>query len=114
MKPSLTLLTALLLCTFAVNVSTAATVGELRCEHLPTPSNLDVPRPALSWIIASDRRSEVQTAYQVLVASSLESLAADKGDLWNSGKVSSPESSQVDYAGRPLVSRTQCFWIVRI
>jgi len=114
MKPSLPLLTALLLGTFAVNFSTAATVGELRCERLPTPSNLDVPRPALSWIIASDRRSEVQTAYQVLVASSLESLAADKGDLWDSGKVASPESSQVEYAGHPLASRTQCFWKVRI
>lgn len=113
-KTTLTLLTALLLCTFAVDLSTAATVGELRCERLPTPSNLDVPRPTLSWMIASDRRSEVQTAYQVLVASSLESLAADKGDLWNSGKVASPESSQVVYDGRPLASRTQCFWKVRI
>ena len=98
----------------AVNIATAATVGELRCEHLTNPAGLDDPHPTLSWIIASDRRGEIQTAYQVLVASTEELLAGDKGDLWDSGKVLSPESAQIEYAGQTLSSRTSGFWKVRI
>ena len=98
----------------AANIATAATVAELRCEHLTNPAGLDDSHPALSWIIASDRRSETQTAYQVLVASTEELLAADKGDLWDSGKVLSPESAQIEYAGQTLPSRTSGFWKVRI
>ena len=104
----------LLLGAVSANVAAAATVGELRCESLQNPSGLGAPRPALSWIIGSDRRREVQTAYRVLVASTKESLAAGKGDLWDSGKVPSPESAQIEYAGQPLPSRTRCFWKVRI
>ena len=37
----------------------------------------------------------------------------DQGDCWDSGKVSSDQSLLVDYAGRPLTSRQQCFWKVR-
>ena len=33
------------------------------------------------------RRGAKQTAYQVLVASTPEKLAADQGDLWDSGEV---------------------------
>ncbi len=55
----------------------------------------------------------MQTAYQILVASSPEPLSDGKGDLWDSGKVMSDESSQIVYAGAPLVSREMCFWKVR-
>ncbi len=40
----------------------------------------------------SDQRGARQTAYRVLVATSLEMLAKDKGDLWDSGKVVSDQS----------------------
>ena len=56
----------------------------------------------------------MQTAYQVLVASSEELLKKDKGDLWDSGKVESDQSIQVEYAGKPLESRMQCHWKVRV
>jgi alpha-L-rhamnosidase len=98
----------------AGNVAAAVTVGELRCEYQRAPLGIDVLRPHLSWVMESDRRGEVQSAYQVLVASSVERLAADHGDLWDSGKVVSDVSSQVEYAGQELTSRRQCFWKVRI
>ena len=59
-------------------------------------------------------RGAKQTAYQVLVAGSAEKLAADQGDLWDSGKVASDQSTQVVYAGKALESRVQCFWKVRV
>ncbi len=89
------------------------TTKYLRCEYLNDPSGIGVTSPRLSWIITSSRRGETQTAYQILVASSPQLLSEDKGDLWDSGKVLSDESSQVAYAGAPLVSRELCFWKVR-
>jgi len=64
--------------------------------------------------MASDRRGETQTAYQVLVASAVALLASDKGDLWDSGKVASAATAQVEYAGHALASRSECWWKVRI
>lgn len=90
------------------------TPGELRCEHLVNPLGIDVTEPRLSWILHSGDRGEHQTAYQILVASSLERLAADEGDLWDSGRVESDQSIHVRYAGRPLTSGQQVYWKVRV
>ena len=60
----------------------------LRCEYLTDPLNLDVASPRLSWKLeATDRRGVAQSAYQIVVASSPELLAQEKGDLWDSGRV---------------------------
>ena len=103
----------LLLCCPLIRL-TAATVTDLRCEYLRNPLGIDSTRPRLSWAIQSDVRGEQQTAYQVLVASSEQVLKADRWDLWDSGKVLSDRSIQLDYAGRELTSHQQCFWKVRI
>jgi alpha-L-rhamnosidase len=92
----------------------AATVQDLRCERLKDPLCIDAARPVLSWIIQCDQRGEVQTAYQILVASSLRALGRNRSDLWDSGKVASGESAQVEYSGTPLASRMRCYWKVRI
>ena len=42
----------------------------LRCEYLADPSGIDAAKPRVSWILDSDRRGEMQTAYQIIVASS--------------------------------------------
>jgi alpha-L-rhamnosidase len=93
--------------------SAAVTVKSLRCEYLSNPLGIDATSPRLSWIITSNRKGETQTAYQILVASSPKLLSGGQADLWDSGKVSSDESSQIIYSGLPLVSRERCFWKVR-
>jgi alpha-L-rhamnosidase len=92
----------------------AATAGELRCEYRDNPLGIDVAQPRLSWIVESGERSERQTAYRVLVASSPEKLSRDEGDLWDSGKVASDRSTQIDYEGKPLTAHQWCLWKVRI
>jgi len=87
---------------------------KLRCEYRANPRGLDALAPRLSWIVSSDRRGERQSAYQVLVASSAQLLAAAQGDLWDSGKVSSDRTAQIVYAGKPLISRMLCYWKVRV
>ncbi len=92
----------------------AADLTNLRCEYLVNPLGIDVRKPRLGWTIESARRGERQTSYQVLVASTPELLAEDKGDLWDSGQVASDQSIQVEYAGKPLTSQTRCHWKVRV
>ncbi len=88
-------------------------VAGLRCEYRTDPAGLDVVPPRLSWTLTSDRRAQRQTAYQILVASSVGMLARDEGDLWDSGKVVSAETLQVVYQGKPLPSRLRAWWKVR-
>jgi alpha-L-rhamnosidase len=85
----------------------------LRCEYQTNPLLIDSPRPRLSWTLMSSERGARQSAYQILVASSPKKLAADQGDLWDSGKVASDETVQIEYDGKPLASGAECFWKVR-
>lgn len=91
-----------------------AVAGHLRCEYRHNPLGIGVTQPRLSWEMHDARRGAKQTAYQVLVASTPEKLAAQVGDLWDSGRVASDQSTQVVYAGKPLGSRTACHWKVRL
>lgn len=108
-------LTALLLAPLAA--LRAADVANLRCEYLKDPLGIDVVKPRLSWNLGTGRlkpeRGIKQTAYQILVASTPELLAKDQGDLWDSGKVSSAETIQIEYGGKLLASSAYCFWKVR-
>ncbi|MGA2543307.1 MAG: family 78 glycoside hydrolase catalytic domain [Verrucomicrobiota bacterium] len=74
---------------------------------------IDWPQLRLSWVLQWEQRGEVQTAFQVLAASSLEKLAKNQGDLWDSGQVKSSQTVDVHYAGQPLHSAQQVFWKVR-
>jgi len=85
-----------------------------RCEYRVDPLGIDVMEPRLSWILESDQRGQKQTAYRILVASTPERLAADQGDLWDSGKVDSDQTIHMVYQGKPLQSRMHCWWKVRV
>lgn len=93
----------------------AISAKQLRCEYRDAPT-IDTLQPRLSWLVEGEpeERGQVQTAYQVLVADSLAALEQDRADLWDSRRVDSDQSTQIVYAGKPLVSRMQCFWKVRV
>jgi len=91
--------------------------ARLRCESLVNPLGLEAHPPRLSWRIGAVdavRRGLWQSAYQVLVASSPENLAADRGDLWDSGKVPGDETIGIAYGGQALVSAQFAWWKVRV
>ena len=92
---------------------TIINVTNLRCELLTDPQGIDNVAPRLSWEIAGDCRGIQQKAFHVLVASSLEKLNANEGDLWDSGNVRGNASVNVPYGGKPLESRTECYWKVK-
>ena len=87
---------------------------ELKCEYEHEPIGIDALQPRLSWALESPRRGQMQTAYQILVASSLEKLTKERGDKWDSGKLDSDQSVNVVYKGKELASGERCWWKVRV
>src|SRR2546426_11501851 len=59
----------------------------LRVEYLDKPMGLDVEKPRFSWYVNDTRRGAKQTAYRILVASSLDGLKSPKPDIWDSGTI---------------------------
>ena len=86
----------------------------MRCEYLVNPLGIDVEKPRLSWQLTPGPRGRQQSAYHVLVASSLENLQKNRGDLWDSGKTASGNTTFVEYAGQPLTSGQRVWWKVRV
>lgn len=112
-RPRLALLLALLILPLSAAFA-APRVGALRCESRIDPLGVDTATPRLSWQMIDPIRNARQTAYQILVASSLERLARNEGDRWDSGQVASDESNLVPYGGQPLHAHDACFWKVRL
>jgi alpha-L-rhamnosidase len=95
--------------------SAASAIQGLRCEYLVDPAGIDVQNPRLSWIISSSSSAiRAQTAYRVLVAGSRLALSKDQGDLWDTGRVASGESTWIQYDGKKLSSGQRVYWKVRI
>ncbi len=114
MKHRLTLLTGILIST--LNLFPGIVPARLTCEYLVNPSVIDVASPRLSWINKADagERGQYQSAWEIRVAGSKELLLSGTADLWNSGKIISDQSVNIRYAGKPLASRQDCWWQVRV
>jgi alpha-L-rhamnosidase len=89
-------------------------IDALTCEHFTNPAGIGSQFPRLSWKLNSHRPGEAQTAWEIRAASSINGLTAASPDIWDSGKVSSSQSVLVLWGGKPLGSRAQVFWQVRI
>jgi len=107
-------LTVLFCCTASFCMAASMGVTTLRCEYLENPLGIDISQPRLGWVVEAEARSQQQTAYRVLVASSAEILNADQGDLWDSGPCKSDRTIHIAYGGSELQTRTRYFWKVRV
>ena len=86
----------------------------LKCENLANPVGIDIVAPQFSWQLTSIYKNQKQVAYQVLVSDKESSLENDKGNYWDSGKVSSSETGNIPYRGKPLSSGLKLYWKVRV
>ncbi len=114
MKLIKTILFTLLAGISAQTVTAGITPVNLRTEWLTEPVGLDAPRPRLSWHLESAERGQRQSAYQVLIGSDRSMLKPGLADLWDSGKVTSDETLNIAYGGKPLATGQRCFWSVRV
>ncbi|KAN0110622.1 glycoside hydrolase family 78 protein [Hyaloscypha variabilis] len=83
----------------------------LRTEGLHQLNGISTTTPRLTWLLSSSTRGDLQSAYQVQVATSTSKFT--EADLWDSGKISSASNS-VYYAGAELKSRTIAWWRVLV
>ena len=81
-------------------------ISGLTAEHEAEPLGLDTATPRLGWVLASRIPGARQSAYEVTVS-------RGSARVWDSGKVQSARSFDVEYAGPALQSRTRYSWRVR-
>ncbi len=84
----------------------------LRVDDVADPVGTEAT-PYFGWLDNDTNANEIQTGYEILVATSSANLNANLGDVWDSGEVLSRSENHVVYAGVPLAADTEYFWKVR-
>ena len=86
---------------------------DLSINYTKNPLGIDTPKPLFGWKLNDADKGEVQTAYQIIVASSPAKCAAGEGDLWDTLKVRSSAQNDLSYGGKAFRSGTAYWWKVR-
>jgi alpha-L-rhamnosidase len=110
------LLRSALLCSGSLLVTLAAMASpaHLQTEHRTDPLGVDVASPRFAWQSDATRPNWMQQAYEIEVGTDEQAVRGGKGDLWDSGRIASPESIDIAYRGPALRSHTRYFWTVRV
>lgn len=84
-------------------------ITDVRCEYKVNPIGLGIPHPRISWKLESDQRGARQLAYQIVVS------ADEPGNevLWDSGKVMSDASIQIELDSMACESGKRYYYRVR-
>jgi alpha-L-rhamnosidase len=86
----------------------------LRVDYCENPLGITNSKPVFSWLMKDKGRAEKQTAYEILVASSIKNLSRNIGDVWSTGWVSSDQQNGIPYTGKPFLGKTTYYWKVRL
>ena len=70
--------------------------------------------PDFGWIVTSDSLNKFQSAYRILLSTNPEELKEQKARFWDSGKINSSQSVQVEYNGPNLNFATTYYWKVQL
>lgn len=97
------------------NVAPLAPTGLMIEQHRndAEPILISDNQPEFSWIVNDADSNEFQTAYQIIISSSQESLDKNKGDFYDSKKTTSNQSINIRYNGPTFISGNKYFWKVR-
>ena len=88
-------------------------VSQMKCNGFENPVGTGTT-PNFSWIPLAQKRGQSETAYQIIVGSDKEITGKFIGDLWDSGKMITEESSLIQYSGLKLQPGREYFWRIRI
>jgi alpha-L-rhamnosidase len=86
-------------------------VDVLRCEYRNNPIGIHTGKPRLSWILSSDKRNVLQSAYRLQVFKDFKEVTEC---LWDSGKIDSDQSVHVQYEGPSLLSCCRYYFRVKV
>jgi len=83
------------------------------CERLNNPIGIETPQPRFSWQLQTSCPNQQQTAYHIIVSSTIEKLRQHEGDIWDSRKISSSKTLHIPFEGSTLKTAQTYFWKVR-
>lgn len=86
----------------------------LLAGHAANPLGIDAAHPQLAWQLTSTGTNILQSAYQLVVSTSASKAVSGHSDVWDSGKISSPDSVDVIYGGPALEPAQRYFWSVKV
>ncbi|MEP7142383.1 MAG: family 78 glycoside hydrolase catalytic domain [Ferruginibacter sp.] len=86
----------------------------LTCEYLDDPLGIDTKVPRFGWTFNSIERNQFQSAYEIIVSDNLKQARQGKGNSWSSGRITSRQNIQVEYAGSELRSFTKYYWRIKV
>ena len=89
-------------------------INNLTCEYLENPLGVDVQHPRFSWKIVSNERGVIQSAYQIIIGENESDVKKGSGTIWDSGKIVSEMTTNIEYKGVPLQSNKKYFWQVKV
>lgn len=95
-----------------VSAAPPSAPSDLRTNDIVTPVGTG-DEIYLGWLVNDPDPNEIQSAYQVLVASSRSKLDTDQGDIWDSGKVSERLQNHIRIPPGKVTSGQRYFWKVR-
>ena len=86
----------------------------LSVEFIREPEGVPIldSKPEYGWMVPAGALS--QSAYQILVASTEQNIHNNIGDIWDSGRVQSSQSTEISHQGAPLTVGKTYYWKVRI
>jgi len=61
-------------------------VDEILLENRKNPIGIDITQPRFTWILTSDKRNVVQTAYEIQVGTDEQFLKKGTDLIWKSGR----------------------------
>lgn len=84
---------------------------------MTNPTGLDVLVPRFSWTLQPTNEmayGQRQTAYRVLVGSSINKKNIPSGNMWDSGWVTSDQMQLIEYGGAQLQSDQTYYWTIAV
>jgi alpha-L-rhamnosidase len=87
-------------------------ITELKIENQENLIGTDILHPRFSWKLTGEKSGITQIAYQINVFEKETSGFRDY--IWDSNKVSSRETINIQYGGPSLQSRSVYYWQVRV
>lgn len=83
-------------------------VSDLLVEYMTCPVGIDVEIPRFSYRINSTKRGVMQVFYKIVVKKD----SNDGITVWDSGKVESPERTNIEYNGENLLPSTRYYYTI--
>ena len=83
-------------------------ITEITCEHQARPLAIATQHPRFSWILESDEKDTVQTAYRIQVRTSENQL------IWDSGHVERRHTYDIVYEGTVLKSAERYTYQIQV